>query len=75
MGSLFIVPYKLFQKPDSGALTQIYLAAHPDITINDIRGQHFVPLALHKESTPITMDAASQKELWDYSMSKLARYS
>ena len=59
---------------DDGALTQIYLAAHPDIEKKNIRGKYFVPIAKLEDETPIAKDVVSQKELWDLSMEKISNF-
>ena len=63
-----------FYTPDDGALTQIYLAAHPDIVKKNIRGKYYVPMAKLQDATPIAKDIELQKELWDLSMEKISNF-
>ncbi len=51
---------------DDGALTQLYLAASPQVQALDIRGQYFVPIAdaNHGSSTGHRQDLRAQFMTW-----------
>ena len=59
----------LFQSVQIGALTQLYLAASPDVESKGIKGQYFWPVAkLHTSAAaPLAIDEAEQKKYWDWS--------
>nr|KAJ3420649.1 Retinol dehydrogenase 13 [Polyrhizophydium stewartii] len=57
----------VLSKPEDGALTQLYLATHPDIEKNKITGKYFVPTAVEKPPSALALDETSQQELWQLS--------
>ncbi|KIM87346.1 hypothetical protein PILCRDRAFT_814840, partial [Piloderma croceum F 1598] len=59
---------KLFFQPvQIGALTQLYLAASPEVEDKGIKGQYFWPVAkLHTSAANyLALDEAEQKKYWD----------
>lgn len=58
--------------PHSGALTQTYLAASPEVEEQDIRGRYFVPIALPATPSHHATNVTLQEQLWSISESFLA---
>lgn len=58
-----------FQSVQIGALTQLYLAASPEVEDKGIRGQYFWPVAkLHTSAAnSLALDEVEQKKYWDWS--------
>uniref|UniRef100_A0A7S4LM61 Uncharacterized protein n=1 Tax=Eutreptiella gymnastica TaxID=73025 RepID=A0A7S4LM61_9EUGL len=52
---------------DDGALTQLYLAAHPDVEAQGIHGQYFEPVAWATAPTAHALNETLQDILWDIS--------
>nr|KAJ3420648.1 Retinol dehydrogenase 12 [Polyrhizophydium stewartii] len=67
-----IMPMVL-SRPEDGALTQLYLATHPDIEKNKITGKYFVPTAVEKPPSALALDETSQQELWQLSDETIRR--
>ncbi|KAL2912618.1 hypothetical protein HK105_207926 [Polyrhizophydium stewartii] len=62
-----------FITPAQGALTQLYLAAHPDVEKKRITGRYFVPTAVEEAPSPLATDTASQDSLWAVSNEVIKR--
>ena len=61
---------KLFFQPvQVGALTQLYLAASPEVESKSIKGEYLWPVAkIHTSAaTSLARDQAEQKKYWDWS--------
>lgn len=56
----------ILSTPQRGCLTQVYVAAHPDIEVKQYRGQYFVPTAHKEELNEIATNEESQKDLWKF---------
>ncbi|KAL2912619.1 hypothetical protein HK105_207927 [Polyrhizophydium stewartii] len=63
----------MFTTPAQGALTQLYLAAHPDVEKKRITGRYFVPTAVEEAPSPLATDTASQDSLWAVSNEVIKR--
>eukprot|EP01090_Pellita_catalonica_P022981 TRINITY_DN9152_c0_g1_i1.p1 TRINITY_DN9152_c0_g1~~TRINITY_DN9152_c0_g1_i1.p1 ORF type:complete len:237 (-),score=59.40 TRINITY_DN9152_c0_g1_i1:234-944(-) len=62
------IPNTLFAKsPENGALTQLYVATHPDIEDKDYRGRYFVPTAQLSTASKFGQDPKLAKKLWTVS--------
>ncbi|KAI8892091.1 hypothetical protein BC833DRAFT_612657 [Globomyces pollinis-pini] len=59
---------------DSGALTQCYVAGHPDIVEHQYKGCYFIPTALKQTPNDIALDQVSQEKLWEFSEKFVASY-
>ncbi|KAL2912617.1 hypothetical protein HK105_207925 [Polyrhizophydium stewartii] len=70
-----ILPFfsRSFFTPAEGALTQLYLAAHPDVEKKRITGRYFVPTAVEEAPSPLATDTASQDSLWAVSNEVIKR--
>jgi len=69
-GYVVVVMEKLlFQPVQVGALTQLYLAASPEVESKGIKGQYFWPVAkMHTDAaTSLAKDEAEQNRCWDWS--------
>ena len=66
----------MFLTPTEGALTQLYLAASPEVEARNIRGAYYVPIARMPNSpwdlsigtSRFVGDKALAKRLWEYSV-------
>ncbi|KAF9957739.1 hypothetical protein BGZ72_001452 [Mortierella alpina] len=58
--------------PQVGSLTQLYVATSPEIELQNIRGEYFVPIARKQRSSKYTLDEDLQERLWEFS-EKLVR--
>ena len=66
--------FGIFMKsPETGALTQLYLVAHPEVETLQHRGAYFVPTAEKKVPAPAALNAESRKQLWDVSESLIRK--
>jgi len=54
--------------PEKGALTQLYLSAHPDVEKNNIHGEFYVPTAKKSTSSSLSRDQKLAEKLWDFSV-------
>ena len=59
----------LAASPEKGALTQLYLATHPDVEKNNIRGEYFIPIAKKSTASAFGRDQKLAEKLWDFSVS------
>ena len=59
---------KLAYSPEDGALTQLYLATHPDVEKKNISGEYYVPIAKKSYSSAISKDQKMAEKLWDFSV-------
>ncbi|TPX30144.1 hypothetical protein SmJEL517_g06226 [Synchytrium microbalum] len=55
-------------KPETGALTQIYLATSPDVETKNLRGKYFVPTAKIGEPSKHGRNAELATKLWTQSV-------
>ncbi|KAG9319755.1 hypothetical protein KVV02_005872 [Mortierella alpina] len=53
--------------PETGALTQLYLATSPEIVNRDIRGRYFVPIANEIQPSSYARDDDLGEKLWTFS--------
>ena len=70
VGYLLVLLEKLFFQPvQVGALTQLYLAASPEVESKSIKGEYLWPVAkIHTSAaTSLARDQAEQKKYWDWS--------
>ncbi|KAL2911771.1 hypothetical protein HK105_208774 [Polyrhizophydium stewartii] len=58
---------------DQAALTQLYVATHPDIEKNKAAGRFYVPTAAESGQTQLAQDRESQKLLWEVSEEHIRR--
>ncbi|KAK3830136.1 MAG: hypothetical protein JOS17DRAFT_747081 [Linnemannia elongata] len=58
--------------PETGALTQLYLATSPEIENKDIRGRYFAPIANEYQPSSYARDDKLGEKLWTFS-EQLAR--
>mmetsp|Transcript_74404 Transcript_74404/g.198836 ORF Transcript_74404/g.198836 Transcript_74404/m.198836 type:complete len:307 (-) Transcript_74404:332-1252(-) len=64
----------LGETSDQGALTQLYLAASPEVEAKGLRGQYFVPVAQHRERLgAVPEDQAAAAALWDWTEQTITR--
>ena len=56
-----------------GALTQLYLAASPEVVAKDIRGQYFVPIADAKVPSPFARNNTAVNTLTDWTLATLRK--
>ena len=59
---------KVALRPEDGALTQLYLATHPDVEKKNIRGKYYVPTAKKSSTSSLAKDQALAEKLWDFSV-------
>ncbi|KAI9206660.1 uncharacterized protein BJ171DRAFT_457108 [Polychytrium aggregatum] len=59
--------------PNIGALTQLYLAASPEVVTKDIRGKYFVPVAKEQLPTPLGRSDEGAVATWKWSEETVAR--
>ncbi|CAK4072596.1 unnamed protein product [Aphanomyces euteiches] len=52
--------------PETGALTQLYLATSPEVEKNEWQGQYFTPLAKLDKATPLSRDPVQVERLWSW---------
>ena len=59
--------HRLFAlSPVQGAMTQLYVATHPDIEAKGIVGRYFVPIAKESTTSALGNDGELGKKLWAY---------
>ena len=63
---------KLMWSAEDGALTQVYLAAAPEVVSENIRGQYLHPIARIVSTLPLALDEGVQDDLWTLSEKILA---
>jgi len=67
LGLILPVLTRLFAvTPETGALTQMYLATHPDIEEKEIKGRYFVPTAVEGNPSQYAKDEDLAKKLWEF---------
>jgi hypothetical protein len=58
----------LYLSPDQGALAALYVAASPDVEIEDYRACYFVPYGTRSTNVnPLSIKTSLAEKLWDYS--------
>jgi len=66
----------LMRSTDNGAMTTLYVATHPDIEVNNIRGAYFVPSKILPppycrpaigKMNPVAQDRQQCQRLWELS--------
>eukprot|EP01006_Ploeotia_vitrea_P015737 TRINITY_DN45978_c0_g1_i1.p1 TRINITY_DN45978_c0_g1~~TRINITY_DN45978_c0_g1_i1.p1 ORF type:complete len:367 (+),score=24.97 TRINITY_DN45978_c0_g1_i1:39-1139(+) len=60
---------------EDGAVTQLYLAASPEIESKNIRGRYFVPQAVETQPSVTAHDTSMQKGLWAFTEKLIAEKS
>ena len=61
----------LLTRPKEGALNQLYVATHPDISKYHITGKYFTPVGEPTELWPIAKDDAMAEQLWNLSQIRI----
>ncbi|KAJ1528210.1 hypothetical protein HK096_010372 [Nowakowskiella sp. JEL0078] len=62
----FLAPY-IANSPETGALTQLYVATSPEIREKNYRGQYFVPITKLGSPSKQAQDKALRDKLWTFS--------
>ena len=60
----FNIIFKISQRWQHGALTQIYVAVSPDILEKKVRGSYFVPVAKLVDPTKLAQDSSNWDSLY-----------
>jgi len=57
-----------FVSIENGALTQLYLAASPEVEENNVKGEYYLPTAKKAVCSDMAQDPQMAQKLWDFSV-------